>query len=128
MQWPRQLVTIFSLQRPRVSLRPVCVGHTVDKVALGEVFLQILQSSLSAESDCAPSSFTDLSSVLHNLGQCQCQWKKKCLKKSLTGPTSEKKTNFQLKIASLASWVFEAKFQVLWWWKFVTVCVAWFKF
>jgi len=32
-------------QRPRVNTRPVCVGFVVNKVALGQVFLGVLQFS-----------------------------------------------------------------------------------
>jgi hypothetical protein len=42
----RQLVTSLSLWRPRVDHKPIHMGLVVDKVAVGQVFLQVLQFSL----------------------------------------------------------------------------------
>jgi hypothetical protein len=42
--WMRQLVTTLETWRSSFKPRPVHVGFLVDTVALGQVFLQIIQS------------------------------------------------------------------------------------
>jgi len=46
MVWLRDLVTDLSLQMPRIDPRPKHVILMVDKEAMGEVFLQVLQVSI----------------------------------------------------------------------------------
>ena len=41
----RRLSSGLLSQRPRVNTRPVCVGFVVNKAALGQVFLGVLQFS-----------------------------------------------------------------------------------
>jgi hypothetical protein len=46
MPWLQRLVTGISMQRPRFTPGSVYVGFLEEKVALGQVFLQVLQFSL----------------------------------------------------------------------------------
>jgi hypothetical protein len=46
--WYRWLATNLSLQRPGFIPRSVRVEFVMDKLALGQIFLQVLQVSLSA--------------------------------------------------------------------------------
>jgi hypothetical protein len=43
--WLRRVVTALSLQRPKLAPGSIHVGFVVDKVALGQVFLQVLRFS-----------------------------------------------------------------------------------
>ena len=43
MLWPRYLVSGLSLQKPSFNVRPFHVGFVVDKVALGQAYLQVRQ-------------------------------------------------------------------------------------
>jgi hypothetical protein len=45
LQWLRQIVITLETWRYRFNPRPVHMGFLVDRVVLGQVFLQILQSS-----------------------------------------------------------------------------------
>jgi hypothetical protein len=52
--WHRYLVAGFSLWRPGFAPRAVHVGFVVDKMALQQVFLQVLQFSHQYHSTAAP--------------------------------------------------------------------------
>ena len=55
------------LQRPGFDPRPVCVRFVVDKVALGQGFIQVLQFSSQYTYTTFPYSFVYLTLILHCL-------------------------------------------------------------
>jgi len=69
------LVAGFSLQRPRFSPRPVHVGFVMDRVALGHVFLQVLQFSLFSiilqmyHTHIYPSTFNTINLLTDSIAQ-----------------------------------------------------------